>query len=789
MIKIINPSKPVGNKSHKTSSRTGYSMKTQVKDKIKEPLTKDDLEKKLNKSINNIPLHPVFSRKAGYNYYMKNFRELDTLKFSEVIKSIAKQYDSRKDVLTFIEKNKIRLNKAVFDEVKASNIKKMWKYEMLKTLEASYIKQDKITGKAIESPAHRLMRIACSIVDLKQKESIGRVIQSFRDMYNGFYTHATPTLYNASDVNPQMSSCFTVEMHNRTTEAFFETLKKVSSICDRSGGIGIDVSGIGGSREEFLRSLRIINDSVSLLKTKTDNKQKRKGSVKVFLPIWHINIEAFMDSALKTPSDIYFERSNELHYGVVVSDEFMKRCTSENTNETWTVFDPNFKPEKTKVVESISEKQKSSSVDTIRNLFVNSYGKNFSSVYKDQERNNRKKDGSRKKLYCMKIMKKLIECQLQSGEPSVLYIDTTNRLNMLRHKGTIRHSNLCNEIVQLTDEHIGSVCNLASVCLPKFVRTIENKEKSEKEFDFNQLYEIVRRVTRNLNNVVSITACPTKETNDGNNKSRSVAVGVQGFWNLFPTLGIEYGSKKSKQFTALIFETIYYAALTESNQIAKENPDIIPEWFEGSPYSKGEFHFQRCKKYLISGNWNWRKLRQSIEKYGLSNMQVQALMPTVSSSLLTGNKEGIDPPPGGFYTRDERHGTYAIWDEQLVNSLVKMDKWTDDLRKKIIKKNGQISGIDEIPNNLKKMHKYSWEMSMKTHIEVMSYASPFIDQAISMNLHLKDDENGTIANKLFSALTYAWKLELKTGVYYVRIMPTNQPMYQGNSEDCVMCMS
>lgn len=743
-------------------------------------------ENKLNSFINDIPKHPSYSRKAGYYYYLKTFSKLDQKKFSDVIYSVSEHYKVRDDILNFISKQKNILDKVVSFLVNKESTKKRWKYQMIKTIESSYIKSNPVTGKPLESPFQRLMRVSCSVVDLTRSDAAINVVKTYIAMCEGKYTHATPTLYNASSVSPQMSSCFTMEFSSKSTSDIYDGLKRIAIICDKSGGIGIDISNVGGTRDQFLRVINLINNTVSLIKDKKKGQQQRSGSVKLFCPIWHRRIKDFLDCGLKTPSDVVFERSNDIHYGVCINDEFMKRCyQSKNTN--WTLFDPHIK-----TLNLDSDENKNSM--TMRDVLSGAYGSEFSKTYNRMEKSTFDKD-ERSVVSAKDIMVKIVSSQMEYGGPSVFYIDTVNKSNALMHLGPIKTSNLCMEMALYTCTStkssyemsgIGGVCNLASVCINRFV------DKNNKTYDYSGLHNIVRLVCQNLNNVVTKTIAPTSDTSHGNDLTRSIGIGVQGFWEVFRDLRVAYGGYAAKAIASKIFETIYHAALFESNVIAMKTPGIVPNAFKNSFYSKGKFHFDFCDKKMFSGLYDWKILSEKIKKYGLANMQFVSPMPTVRTSLALGNSEGVDPMAATFYTRGESDRTIIVWDEGLVKRLEDEGLWNEKLKNKILSNRGQISKIEEIPSEIKVSNKYAWEMSMKDHIDMMVAITPFVDQAISMNIHLDDegDSSSNISNKIYSCLYYAWESKLKTGVYYTRVKPVNTATNQGSmDEDCEFCSS
>lgn len=710
----------------------------------------------------SMELHPRFSKWAGYYYYKMGYSDAMSISFTESINLVKKHHGICGKINKFIQDNAIILNAAV-KSAEIIRTKKATSHSIgkIKTLENGYLKKDK-NGKPIESIEKMIMRKSCSVVYLNLKDSVERVLETFSFISRGYFTHATPTIYNCSNKDVKaLSSCFTFEMTNEPIEEFFIGLKKVAKICNNSGGLGIDLSRFVGSKEKFLRAIKLINDTILLIKSDLKPNSKRKGSIKIFLPIWHQHIEAFINCRSKKISIHEYERSNVLHYGVLIPDIFMEICEDVKGTKKWHLFDPS-----SKVMNSNKN---------VRDLLTEAYGNQFTKVYKEIHKNGYSVSTIDAKI----LMGKMISNMFKTGGPSIMFIDKINRKNVLRHISNISTSNLCTEILLVTKlNQFGGVCNLSTLSLPRFV--IDNGQK----FDFTLLHKVTKIITWNLNRVLEETFCPTKETELGNKLSRSIGIGVQGFCDVFFMMSIVYGSEKSKVLAASIFETIYHAALTASNDIAKLYPSKIPQWFKGSPYTKEMLHFDTFKKPRISGMWDWDSLRKKISKFGLSNMHVTAQPPTGSTSWILENYESIDPYMGAFITRRERYGSFSVWDKVLINKLTRLGLWNDELRVKIIKNNGIIQEIQEIPMELRDIHKSVWNVSMKKHINVISEIIPFIDQSVSFNIY----PGKVNASIIYSCFIDAWERGFSTGSYYTRVLPVNQARAQV-SLDCEFCSS
>jgi ribonucleoside-diphosphate reductase alpha chain len=598
-------------------------------------------------------------------------------------------------------------------------------YFGFKTLERSYLL--KINGQIVERPQHMLMRVSIGI----HLNDIEAAIETYELMSKKYFTHATPTLFNAGTPKPQMSSCFLLTMKDDSIDGIYDTLKQTAKISQSAGGIGLSIhnvratgsyiAGTNGTSNGIVPMLRVFNDTARYV---DQGGGKRKGSFAIYVEPWHADIFDFLD--LKKNHGKEEMRARDLFYAMWISDLFMKRV-EEDAN--WTLMCPNECPG-----------------------LYDVYGEEFEKLYTNYENAGK----GRKTIKARELWEKILESQIETGTPYMLYKDSANRKSNQKNLGTIRSSNLCTEILEYTSEDEIAVCNLASISLPMFV---ENGA-----FNHQYLYEVTKRITRNLNRVIDRNYYPVEEAKNSNMRHRPIGLGVQGLADAFILLRMPFTSDEAKQLNQEIFETIYFAAVTTSMELAKEEGAYST--FKGSPISKGEFQYNLwgLKDEDLSGRWDWASLRKEVMEHGVRNSLLLAPMPTASTSQILGNNEAFEPYTNNLYTRRVLSGEFIVVNKHLLHDLVALGLWSEDLKQEIMRNNGSIQNIDAIPQNIKDLYKIVWEMSMKDIIDMSRHRGYFIDQSQSLNLFME----GATIKKLNSMHFYAWKSGLKTGMYYLR---------------------
>lgn len=598
-------------------------------------------------------------------------------------------------------------------------------YFGFKTLERSYLL--KINGKIVERPQHMLMRVAVGI----HLNDLQSVIETYDLMSKKFFTHATPTLFNAGTPKPQMSSCFLLTMKDDSIDGIYDTLKQTAKISQSAGGIGLSIHnvratgsyirGTNGTSNGIVPMLRVFNDTARYV---DQGGGKRKGSFAIYIEPWHADIFEFLDLKKNTGKEEM--RARDLFFAMWISDLFMQRV--ENDAE-WTLMCPNECPG-----------------------LYDTYGEKFDELYTSYELAGK----GRKTIRARELWEKILESQIETGTPYMLYKDAANRKSNQKNLGTIRSSNLCTEILEYTSEDEIAVCNLASISLPMFVE--------DGKFNHELLYNVTKRVTRNLNKVIDRNYYPVQEAENSNLRHRPVGLGVQGLADAFIMMRLPFTSDEAKQLNQDIFETIYFAAVTASMEMAKEEGPYST--FEGSPISQGEFQYNLwgLQDSDLSGRWDWTSLRKEVMEHGVRNSLLLAPMPTASTSQILGNNEAFEPYTSNIYTRRVLSGEFIVVNKHLLEDLVKRGLWNENLKQEIMRHNGSIQNIDIIPQDLKDLYKTVWEMSMKDIIDMSRHRGYFIDQSQSLNLFMQD---ATYA-KLTSMHFYAWKSGLKTGMYYLR---------------------
>ena len=594
-----------------------------------------------------------------------------------------------------------------------------------KTLERSYLL--KLNGQIAERPQHMLMRVSIGI----HMNDLESAFETYELMSKRFFTHATPTLFNSGTPKPQMSSCFLLAMKDDSIDGIYDTLKQTAKISQSAGGIGLSIhnvratgsyiSGTNGTSNRIVPMLRVFNDTARYV---DQGGGKRKGSFAIYVEPWHADIFAFLE--LKKNHGKEEMRARDLFYAMWLSDLFMKRV-EENT--TWTLMCPNECPG-----------------------LYSCHGEEFEKLYTKYEREGK----GRKTIKARELWDKILESQIETGTPYMLYKDSANRKSNQKNLGTIRSSNLCTEIMEYTSEDEVAVCNLASIALPMFIK--------DGTFDHKELFRVTKTVTKNLNRVIDRNYYPVIEAENSNLRHRPIGLGVQGLADAFIKLRLPFTSEEAKKLNQEIFETLYFAAVTASAEEAKI--DGAYKTYKGSPMSKGEFQHNMwgVKDNELSGRWDWKALKAGVKKYGVRNSLLVAPMPTASTSQILGNNECFEPYTSNIYTRRVLSGEFIVVNKHLLEDLVNLGLWNEDMKQELMQANGSIQNIEGIPSDIKELYKTVWEMSMKDIIDMSRHRGYFIDQSQSLNLFM---EGATMA-KLTSMHFYAWKSGLKTGMYYLR---------------------
>lgn len=670
-------------------------------------------------------VHPDFAVLAA-RIAVSNLHKNTLKSFSETAKLLYQYTDPvshtdapliSKEIYDIILENADQINSSIIYDRDYS-----FDYFGFKTLERSYLLRT--DGKITERPQHLFMRVALGI----HKEDIQAAIETYNLMSEKWFIHATPTLFNAGTPKPQMSSCFLLSMVEDSIPGIFDTLKRCALISQSAGGIGLSIhnvratgsyiKGTGGISNGIIPMLRVFNDTARYV---DQGGGKRKGAIAVYLEPWHADIFDFLD--LRKNHGKEEMRARDLFPALWIPDLFMKRVEE---NALWSLFDPN---------EAIG--------------LYDTYGDNFNKLYEKYEAN-----GSyRKQIKARELWNAILEAQIETGTPYMCYKDAVNEKSNQKNIGVIRSSNLCTEIMEYTSSNEVAVCNLASLALPRYV--------SDQQFDFQKLYEVTKIVTKNLNKVIDANYYPIPETHNSNSKHRPIGLGVQGLADVFLLLRLPFESQEARILNSQIFETMYFAAMETSMELAKENGPY--ESFQGSPLSEGKFQFDLWN-VSPSNRWDWETLRKAVIKHGVRNSLLLAPMPTASTSQILGNNECFEPYTSNIYNRRVLSGEFAVVNKHLLKDLTDLGLWDPAMKNRLIAENGSVQNIPEIPDTLKDLYKTVWEIKQKTIVDMAADRGAFICQSQSLNLFMAEP---SIA-KLTSMHFYAWKKGLKTGMYYLR---------------------
>jgi ribonucleoside-diphosphate reductase alpha chain len=617
------------------------------------------------------------------------------------------------------------------------------------TLRKSYLL--KIDNVPAETPQHLYMRVAVGI----WRDNLEMVQKTYDMLSQGLFTHATPTLFNASTNRPQLSSCFLLDIDDDSIPGIYKTLSDCALISQSAGGIGINIhkirakgsyiKGTNGYSNGIIPMLKVFNETARYV---DQGGGKRKGSIAVYLEPWHGDIFDFLE--LRKNQGKEELRARDLFLALWIPDLFMQRV---ETDGNWSLFSPDQVPG---LIDAYDSPDK----------------KTFTELYEKYEAEGK----ALKTIKARELWEKVLDSQVETGTPYMLYKDACNYKSNQKNLGTIKSSNLCTEILEYTDKNEIAVCNLASVALPKYViipsGKVREKDKKLRRYDFKFLYEVVYQATVNLNQVIDVNFYPTPETKNSNLKHRPIGLGVQGLADTFVMMGLPFESEEAKKLNKDIFETIYFAALTASKDLAKQHGSYAS--FEGSPASQGllQYDLWGLTEDDLSGMWNFSALKEEIKQFGLRNSLLVAPMPTASTAQILGNNECFEPFTTNLYKRNTLSGEYAVINKHLVEDLVNLGIWSDNVRLKLFNENGSVQNIPEIPTDIKEVYKTVWEMKGKSILEMARDRSFFIDQSQSLNMFMAEPT----ASKLSSAHMFGWKLGLKTGMYYLRVKPKAQAL-------------
>ncbi|MDO9552115.1 ribonucleoside-diphosphate reductase subunit alpha [Rhodonellum sp.] len=627
------------------------------------------------------------------------------------------------DVYGIIKKHAAKLDEAI-------NYKRDFDYDFFgfKTLEKSYL--IRLDGKVVERPQHMLMRVAIGI----HKEDIDAAIETYNLLSEKWFTHATPTLFNAGTPKPQLSSCFLLTMKDDSIDGIYDTLKQCAKISQSAGGIGLSIHNVRAKGTYIRGTNGVSNGIVPMLRNFDMTARyvdqgggKRKGSFAIYLEPWHADVKDFLE--LKRNHGKEEMRARDLFYALWIPDLFMRRVEQ---NESWSLFCPHEAPG-----------------------LADCHSEEFEKLYEKYEREGR----AREVVKAQELWFEILESQIETGTPYILFKDAANNKSNQQNLGTIKSSNLCTEIIEYTAPDEVAVCNLASIALPKYVATGPD---GKRYFDHQKLYEITKVATRNLNKVIDVNYYPVEEARRSNFRHRPIGLGVQGLADAFIMLRMPFDSPEAQGLNEDIFETIYYAAMETSMELAKVQGTY--ETYAGCPVSKGQFQFDLWGVTPKSGRWNWSELKEKVNKYGIRNSLLVAPMPTASTSQILGNNECFEPYTSNIYTRRTLSGEFIVVNKHLMKDLIRLGIWNDSMKNRLIAANGSVQNLPGVPQNIKDIYKTVWEISQRVIIDMAADRGAYICQSQSMNVFLQDANFG----KLTSMHFYSWKKGLKTGMYYLR---------------------
>lgn len=687
-----------------------------------------------------IPRHPDYSILAS-RIAVSRLHKTTKKKFSETIQDLFSYVDPETGLESgLISEETYRVvmeHKDTLDSVIIHDRDFNFEYFGFKTLEKSYLL--KMFDKPAETPQHMYMRVAVGIWG----NDIKNTIKTYELLSTHMMTHATPTLFNAGTRKPQLSSCFLLTMSEDSIPGIYKTLSDVALISQHAGGIGLAIHnvrstdsyirGTNGKSNGIIPMLRVYNETARYV---DQGGGKRKGSFAIYLEPWHADVEDFLELRKNTGKEE--RRARDLFLALWIPDLFMERV---NEDSTWSLFSPSEVP-------NLHEK----------------FGEEFNTSYLEAERAGK----ARKTIKARDLWGKILDSQIETGTPYILFKDAANRKSNQQNLGTIKSSNLCTEIIEFTSKDETAVCNLASIAVNKFLKSTDARTskivRKKCDVDHDMLYNVAYQTTLNLNKVIDVNFYPTPETKNSNFRHRPIGIGIQGLADLFAIMGIPFTSPEARKINSEIFETIYFASMTASVDLAKKEGHY--ESFPGSPLSQGKFQFNLwdVSDSELSGRWNWDKLRKDVIKHGARNSLLLAPMPTASTAQIMGNNEAFEPFTSNIYTRRTLSGEFIIINKYLVKDLINLGLWNEDVKNLIIIHKGSVQNIPNIPDDIKEVYKTVWEIKQKDLIEMSAERGRFICQSQSLNLFIE----GVNAAKLTAAHFHSWKLGLKTGMYYLR---------------------
>lgn len=687
-----------------------------------------------------IPRHPDYSLLAS-RIAVSRLHKTTKKKFSETVQDLYTYIDPETGKPASLINDEtyevVMENKDTFDSLVIHDRDFNFEYFGFKTLEKSYLL--KLYGQVAETPQHMYMRVSVGIWG----KDIKNAVKTYELLSTHMMTHATPTLFNAGTRKPQLSSCFLLTTSEDSISGIYKTLTDVAVISQNAGGIGLAIHnvratgsyirGTNGTSNGIIPMLRVFNETARYV---DQGGGKRKGSFAIYLEPWHADVEDFLELRKNTGKEE--RRARDLFLALWIPDLFMERVQADLN---WSLFSPSEVPGLHEV-----------------------YGQKFVDLYTKAESEGK----ARRTVKARDLWAKILESQIETGTPYILYKDAANRKSNQQNLGTIKSSNLCTEIIEYTDKDEQAVCNLASIPINKFLKSKDNRTakiaRGKCEVDHDLLYSVSYQTTLNLNQVIDVNYYPTPETQRSNMRHRPIGIGIQGLADLFAVMGIPFTSEEARKVNSEVFETIYFAAMTASKDLAiKQGPY---ETFKGSPLSEGKFQFDlwNTDESELSGRWDWAGLRRDVMKNGARNSLLLAPMPTASTAQIMGNNEAFEPFTSNIYTRRTLSGEYVLINKHLVKDLIALGLWGEDMKNMIILGKGSVQQIPSIPNEIKEIYKTVWEIKQKDLIEMSADRGKFICQSQSLNLFIE----GVNAAKLTAAHFHSWKLGLKTGMYYLR---------------------
>ena len=764
--KILRRVKSIGSEANLTLNYTQFVMR--VIDQLHDNITTHQIDElAAEQCATLVTTHPDYGTLASH-IVVSNMHKQTDAKFADAMKRLSSFTNQSgkqttlldSDVFSFIESNSDALNNMVADRRDY-----LLDYFGLKTLERSYLM--KVNGKLVERPQYMFLRVACGIHSLSQEGSVVDTLSAIKETYDlmsqKFYTHATPTLFNSGTPRPQMSSCYLIAMEEDSIDGIFNTLKDCAMISKWAGGIGLHVHNVRSEGSHIRGTNGISNGLVPMLRVFNSTARyvdqgggKRNGSFAVYLEPWHPDILDFLE--LRKNHGDEETKARDLFYALWVPDLFMKRVKE---NGSWSLFCPDQCPGLAEV-----------------------YGAEFEALYTKYEREGK----ARKTMEARKLFFAVLESQMETGTPYMLYKDAANAKSNQKNLGTIKSSNLCTEIIEYSDKDETAVCNLASLSLSSFVR-------DDKTFDYEKLVDVSRVVTRNLNKVIDVNFYPTEKTKTSNMRHRPIGIGVQGLADVFARMDLPFHSDSARQINRDIFESIYYGAVYESVELARKHGSY--ESYAGSPASEGKLQFDLWNVKPGNTRYDWTSLKRRMKKYGLRNSLLLAPMPTASTAQILGNNEAFEPFTNNIYKRRTSAGEFLIVNKYLMKDLLDIGLWSKELKDNIVENGGSIQHIVGIPEHIKNKFKTVWEIPMRHVIDMAADRGAFICQSQSMNLWVEDPTFPILTSMHF----HSWQSGLKTGMYYLRRKPKHQPQQftivpknnkngesgDDDEEGCVMC--